>query len=91
LSEIPRHRPKKHPLEEVSWISYEKSEVLANRDLLSSPQYQAYVYVNTLHYQQNTLSPADQVAVLDSFSIATLYHATNGANWTKMEGTIGCT
>jgi hypothetical protein len=60
----------------------EKSEALANRDL-SSPQYQAYLFVNLIYYQQNSLSPADQVALLDSFVIATLYHATNGANWTK--------
>jgi hypothetical protein len=55
-----------------------------------SPQDQAYIYANTIYYQHNYLSPTDQVALLDSFFIATLYHATNGANWTKIEGTIGC-
>jgi hypothetical protein len=39
--------------------------------------------VNTIYYQQNSLSPADQVALLESFVIAALYHATNGAHWTK--------
>jgi hypothetical protein len=83
LSEISRHHPKKHPFEVVSWIScLRRSEALANRDL-SSPPYQAYLYVNTIYYQQNSLSPADQVALLESFIIATLYHATDGALWTK--------